>query len=137
MPSQSGWAFVRLPSICQEFSFNSQSFLMGFGVFWRLKSTSAKSNTISDCFPNWVPHMFISPPHHTTQPSSPNQYLWCLVDPPSVQTHLISSQTRSRQIRSPEMRNLHHVCNDILERGSSLQLFKENQCRFRNEDVMK
>src|SRR6266436_1354759 len=71
-------------TICQEFSFNSQSFLMGFGVFWRLKSTSAKSNTISDCFPNWVPHMFISPPHHTTQPSSPNQYLWCLVAPPSV-----------------------------------------------------
>src|SRR5258708_10401481 len=82
--SQSVWAFVRLPSICQEFSFNSQSFLMGFGVFWRLKSTSEKSNTISDCFPNWVSHMFISPPHHTNQPSSPNKYLYGLDNPTSL-----------------------------------------------------
>src|SRR5260221_13566709 len=29
-------------------------------------------------------YVYLTTPHHTTQPSSPNQYLWCLVEPPSV-----------------------------------------------------
>src|SRR5260221_6414758 len=68
-------------------------------------NTSAKSNTISDCFPNWVPCMFhltTPPPHHpTTQPSAPNQYLWCLVDPPfDIKSHKIQTNKEPRDEES-------------------------------------
>src|SRR6266404_2953502 len=50
-------------------------------------NTSAKSNTISDCFPNWVPHMF----HLTTPPPHLSWYDLPSPSPPTsscLQPHL-------------------------------------------------